>query len=65
MANDSNNIDITEFQKNSRETVAARVGVRPDHVVGIRTLPADAVIEVGPAAPQLSERLRDWAASQG
>jgi hypothetical protein len=28
-------------------------------------MPADAVIEVGPAAPQLNDRLRDWAASQG
>jgi len=24
-------------------------------------IPADAVVEVGPAAPQLSGRLRDWA----
>src|SRR5688500_7403517 len=28
-------------------------------------VPADAVVEVGPAAPELSGRLRDWAASQG
>ena len=27
-------------------------------------VPADAVVEVGPAAPELSGRLRDWAASQ-
>jgi hypothetical protein len=27
-------------------------------------LPADAVVEVGAAAPELSGRLRDWAASQ-
>jgi Protein of unknown function (DUF4242) len=24
-------------------------------------IPADAIVEVGPAAPHLSERLRDWA----
>ena len=27
-------------------------------------VPADSVVEVGPAAPELSGRLRDWAASQ-
>jgi hypothetical protein len=27
-------------------------------------LPADAVVEVDPAAPELSGRLRDWAAGQ-
>ena len=27
-------------------------------------VPADEVVEVGAAAPELSERLRDWAASQ-
>jgi hypothetical protein len=27
-------------------------------------IPADAVIEVGPAAPELSGRLRDWASAQ-
>jgi len=27
-------------------------------------LPADAIIEVGPASPELSDRLRDWAVSQ-
>jgi hypothetical protein len=27
-------------------------------------IPADAVVEVGTAAPELSGRLRDWAASQ-
>jgi hypothetical protein len=27
-------------------------------------LPADAVVEVGAAAPELSGRLRDWAAAQ-
>lgn len=27
-------------------------------------LPSDAVVEVGAAAPELSGRLRDWAASQ-
>ncbi|HYN90542.1 MAG TPA: DUF4242 domain-containing protein [Thermoleophilaceae bacterium] len=27
-------------------------------------IPTDAVVEVGPAAPELSGRLRDWAASQ-
>ena len=27
-------------------------------------VPADAVIEVGPAAPELSGRLRDWAGAQ-
>jgi hypothetical protein len=27
-------------------------------------VPADAVVEVGPAAPELSGRLREWAASQ-
>jgi hypothetical protein len=27
-------------------------------------VPADAVVEVGAAAPELSGRLRDWAASQ-
>ena len=27
-------------------------------------VPADAVVEVGPASPELSGRLRDWAASQ-
>src|SRR5437763_8987788 len=27
-------------------------------------LPADAVVEVSAAAPELTERLRDWAASQ-
>ena len=27
-------------------------------------VPADAVVEVGSAAPELSGRLRDWAASQ-
>jgi hypothetical protein len=27
-------------------------------------LPSDAVVEVGAAAPELSDRLRDWAAAQ-
>ena len=27
-------------------------------------LPADAVVEVGPAVPELSGRLRDWAGAQ-
>jgi Protein of unknown function (DUF4242) len=27
-------------------------------------VPADAIVEVGPAAPELSGRLRDWAAAQ-
>ncbi|HMJ33007.1 MAG TPA: DUF4242 domain-containing protein [Baekduia sp.] len=27
-------------------------------------VPVDAVVEVGAAAPELSDRLRDWAASQ-
>jgi hypothetical protein len=27
-------------------------------------IPADAVVEVGAAAPELSGRLRDWAAAQ-
>ena len=27
-------------------------------------VPADSVVEVGPAAPELRGRLRDWAASQ-
>jgi hypothetical protein len=27
-------------------------------------VPADAIVEVGPAAPELTGRLRDWAASQ-
>ena len=26
-------------------------------------IPADAIVEVGPAAPQLAGRLRDWAAA--
>jgi hypothetical protein len=27
-------------------------------------LPADAIVEVGPATTELSDRLRDWAATQ-
>ena len=27
-------------------------------------VPADEIVEVGPASPELSDRLRDWAASQ-
>jgi hypothetical protein len=39
----------------------------PDAIIAAAqraNVPADAVVEVGAAAPELSSRLRDWAASQ-
>jgi hypothetical protein len=51
-----------------RQTYCLYEAPSPDAIMAAAqraNLPADAVIEVGPAAPQLSERLRDWAASQG
>ena len=29
------------------------------------SVPADAIVEVGPASPELTPRLRDWALAQG
>ena len=39
----------------------------PDAIIAAAqraNVPADAVVEVGAAAPELASRLRDWAASQ-
>jgi Protein of unknown function (DUF4242) len=50
-----------------RRTYCLYEAPSPDAVMAAAqqaNLPADAVVEVGPATPELSGRLRDWAASQ-
>src|SRR5256885_5398694 len=50
-----------------RQTYCLYEAPSPDAIVAAArrsNLPADAIIEVGPASPELSDRLRDWAASQ-
>jgi hypothetical protein len=50
-----------------RQTYCLYEAPSPDAIIAAArraNMPADAVIEVGPAAPELSGRLRDWAASQ-
>ena len=50
-----------------RRTYCLYEAPSPDAIIAAArraNVPADAVIEVGPAAPQLSGRLRDWAAAQ-
>src|SRR5438067_12193093 len=47
-----------------RRTYCLYEAPSPDAIVAAArraNVPADAVVEVGPAAPQLSDRLRDWA----
>jgi hypothetical protein len=50
-----------------RRTYCLYEAPSPDAIVAAArgaNLPADAVIEVGPAAPGLAGRLRDWAVAQ-
>ena len=50
-----------------RQTYCLYEAPSPDAIIAAAkraNLPADAIVEVGAAAPELSERLRDWAASQ-
>jgi hypothetical protein len=47
-----------------RRTYCLYEAPTPDAIVAAArraNLPADSVIEVGPAVPELSDRLRDWA----
>jgi hypothetical protein len=47
-----------------RRTYCLYEAPSPDAIIAAArraNLPADAVIEVGPAAPELSDRLRNWA----
>jgi hypothetical protein len=47
-----------------RRTYCLYEAPSPDAIIAAArraNLPADAVVEVGPAAPELSDRLRDWA----
>ena len=51
-----------------RRTYCLYEAPSPDAVLAAArraNVPADAVVEVGPASADLSGRLRDWAASQG
>jgi hypothetical protein len=51
-----------------RRTYCLYEAPSPDEIISAArraNVPADAVVEVGAAAPELSGRLRDWAASQG
>jgi hypothetical protein len=50
-----------------RRTYCLYEAPSPDAIVSAAqraNVPADAVVEVGAAAPELAGRLRDWAASQ-
>jgi hypothetical protein len=50
-----------------RRTYCLYEAPSPDEIVAAArraNVPVDAVVEVGAAAPELSGRLRDWAASQ-
>jgi len=50
-----------------RQTYCLYEAPSPDAIIAAAkraNLPAYAIVEVGAAAPELSERLRDWAASQ-
>jgi len=50
-----------------RQTYCLYEAPSPDAIIAAAkraNLPADAIVEVGAAAPELSERLRDWAVSQ-
>jgi hypothetical protein len=50
-----------------RRTYCLYEAPSPDEIIAAArraNVPADAVVEVGAAAPELSGRLRDWAASQ-
>jgi hypothetical protein len=47
-----------------RRTYCLYEAPSPDAIIAAArraNLPADAVVEVGPAAPELSDRLRNWA----
>src|SRR6186713_1541796 len=50
-----------------RRTYCLYEAPSPDAIVAAAhraNVPADAVVEVGPASVELSDRLRDWAAAQ-
>jgi hypothetical protein len=50
-----------------RQTYCLYEAPSPDAIIAAAqraNLPADAVIEVGPASPELNGRLAEWAASQ-
>ena len=50
-----------------RRTYCLYEAPSPDEIITAArraNVPADSVIEVGPASVELSDRLRDWAASQ-
>lgn len=50
-----------------RRTYCLYEAPSPDEIVAAAEradVPADAVVEVGPASVELSDRLRDWAATQ-
>jgi hypothetical protein len=50
-----------------RRTYCLYEAPSPDAIIAAArraNVPADAVVEVGPAAPELAGRLRDWAAGQ-
>ena len=50
-----------------RRTYCLYEAPSPDAIVAAArraNVPADAVVEVGAAAPELSDRLSDWAAAQ-
>lgn len=49
-----------------RRTYCLYEAPSPDAIVAAArrgTIPVDAVVEVGPGTPELSDRLRDWAAA--
>jgi len=49
-----------------RRTYCLYEAPSPDAIIAAArraNIPSDAVVEVGPAAPELSGRLRDWAAA--
>ena len=50
-----------------RRTYCLYEAPSPDAIIAAArraNVPADAVVEVSPASPELSDRLRDWAAAQ-
>ena len=51
-----------------RRTYCLYEAPSPDEIMAAArrsNIPADAVVEVGPAVPELSDRLRDWAEAVG
>lgn len=51
-------------QMNATHTPVASLAPSPEAILAAArraNVPADEVVEVGPAAPELAERMRDWA----